>query len=386
MQVGFIQVVGSTWDGHVQPSEFFECLSGIYAVNRILIWVLCLSIASETVLGVAVSTARACSRVVHTSRDGKLVVTGRNMDWFEDIQSNLWLFPSGLEHDGAVSKNPHRWTSRYGSVITAGFDVGTTDGLNEKGLAVNLLYLAEADFGERDVSRPGVSWSAYAQYLLDTYATVAEAVAGERGDKIQLVASPLPGSVSKPPALHFSLSDATGDSAIFEHIQGKLLIHHGREFRVMTNSPIFDEQLALNKYWDTVGGDAMLPGTRRAADRFVRASFYEKRLPNPTTSRQAVANVMSVMRNVSAPFGEPDAAHPNISATIWRTVADHTNRVYYFESTSSPSLVWVRLDSVDLKKGSPVKRLKLGEAFEYSGDVSSKFEATKPFAFVGPKE
>ena len=213
---------------------------------------------------------------------------------------------------------------------------------------------------------------------------LADAVAGEKGDRIQIVSSRIPGSSSKPPSLHISLSDTTGDSAIFEWLKGKLVIHHGTQFKVMTNSPTYDEQLALNKYWETVGGDAMLPGTRRAADRFVRASHYESRLPDPTTARKAVANVMSVMRNVSSPFGEPDPNQPNIAATIWRTVADHTNRVYYFESASSPNLVWVKLDSVDLKEGAPVKRLKLGESFDLSGDVSANFEVTEPFVFTGP--
>jgi Linear amide C-N hydrolases, choloylglycine hydrolase family len=49
-------------------------------------------------------------------------------------------------------------------------------------------------------------------------------------------------------------SDATGDSAIFEYLCGKLVIHHGRQYTVMTNSPVYDEQLALNRYWQEIGG------------------------------------------------------------------------------------------------------------------------------------
>jgi penicillin V acylase-like amidase (Ntn superfamily) len=41
----------------------------------------------------------------------------------------------------------------------------------------------------------------------------------------------------------------------------------------MTNSPVFEKQLALNDYWSGIGGTVFLPGTNRAADRFVRASF-----------------------------------------------------------------------------------------------------------------
>jgi hypothetical protein len=57
---------------------------------------------------------------------------------------------------------------------------------------------------------------------------------------------------------------------LFEYIDGKLVVHHDSSYTVMTNSPIFEKQLALNEYWKQVGGAAMLPGTNRAADRFVR--------------------------------------------------------------------------------------------------------------------
>ena len=47
----------------------------------------------------------------------------------------------------------------------------------------------------------------------------------------------------------------------------------------MTNSPVYDQQLAINAYWESIGGTVMLPGTNRAADRFARASFYIKAIP-----------------------------------------------------------------------------------------------------------
>jgi len=334
-----------------------------------------------------IQDAEACTRVLHVSKDLKHVVTGRNMDWFEDLQSNLWLFPRGMKRDGAAGENSKslQWTSKYGSVITAGFDGATSDGLNEKGLMVNLLYLAEADFGKRDNSRPGISWAAYTQYLLDNYATVEEAVQGEKDYHLQLVTSPIPGSAKKPPTLHFSLSDATGDSAVFEHLNGKLVIHHGRQYNVMTNSPTYDQQIALNAYWESIGGKVMLPGTIRAADRYVRASYYEKQLPDPKTDRQAMANVMSVMRNASAPFGKSDPSTPNIAPTIWRTAADHIRKIYYFESTLSPNIIWVKLNTLNFKQGASVKRLKMDGNYDQAGDLSNQFKTTKAFKFLGPR-
>ncbi len=326
---------------------------------------------------------QACSRVVYVSKNAEHVLTGRTTDWYEDIKSNLWVFPRGMKRDGAAGKNSARWVSKYGSVITAAFDLGTLDGLNEKGLMANLLYLNEADFGKRDETRPGLSWSLYTQYLLDNFATVAEAVEAMKGDRIQLVPSAIPGSTPKPCLIHFSMSDATGDSAIFEYLEGKLVIHHGKQYPVMTNSPTYDQQIAINAYWESVGGNEMLPGTRRPADRYVRASYYLKLLPNPKTNRQATANIMSVMRNVSVPFGKADPNAPNISSTIWRTAADHINKIYYFESTSSLNVIWVQLKTHDFKAGAAVKRLSLIGGYDLVGDVSSKFVKAKPFTFAG---
>ena len=79
----------------------------------------------------------------------------------------------------------------------------------------------------------------------------------------------------KPGQLHLS-SDASGDSAIFQYVGAKLQIYHDRSYQVMTNSPTFDKQLALNDYWEEIGGLTMLPGTNRSADRFARASFMSR--------------------------------------------------------------------------------------------------------------
>ncbi|NWK73595.1 linear amide C-N hydrolase [Acinetobacter sp. SwsAc6] len=60
--------------------------------------------------------------------------------------------------------------------------------------------------------------------------------------------------------MHLSLSDATGDSAIIEYLAGKQVIHHDASYQVMTNSPIFDQQLALNQYWKQIGGTTFFTG------------------------------------------------------------------------------------------------------------------------------
>jgi choloylglycine hydrolase len=187
--------------------------------------------------------ARACTRTLFAG-ESDLVITGRNMDWKEDMASNLWIFPAGITREGAAGPKSAKWTARYGSVIVSGYEAGTTDGLNEKGLAANLLYLAESEYGAPTGKRPLLSISLWAQYALDNFATVAEAVKALEKEPFDILAPTLPNG--EPAALHLSISDSAGDSAIFEFVAGKLTIHHGKQYTVMTNSPVYSEQLALD--------------------------------------------------------------------------------------------------------------------------------------------
>jgi len=323
--------------------------------------------------------ARACSRAVYLGKDG-MVITGRSMDWTEDIKSNLWAFPRGMARDGAAGPNSVTWTSKYGSVVATGYDVGTADGMNEKGLAANVLYLSEADYGTPVKGKKRLNVMAWAQYALDNFATVAEAVKALAPEPFVIVAPALPNGAAS--ALHLSLSDASGDSAIFEYVGGKLVIHHGRQYQVMTNSPIFSQQLALDTYWNTVGGQAFLPGTARASDRFVRASYFLGLLPQTADAHEALAGIVGVMRAVSVPRGVSSPGQPNIAPTLWRTFSDQKDLTYYFDSATSPSIFWVKLGDLDLTKGAPVRKLTLTGGEIYSGNTADKFVPSAPFVFL----
>ncbi|HWM47133.1 MAG TPA: linear amide C-N hydrolase [Xanthobacteraceae bacterium] len=355
--------------------------------------------AVSAVLAVAsaAQTAQACTRTLYAG-DGNMIATGRNMDWHEDMGSNLWAMPAGIARDGAAGPNSIKWTAKHGSVIVSSYDVGTADGMNERGLVANLLYLAESDYGAPDPARPSLSVSAWAQYVLDNYATVAETVAALRPEPFNMITASMPSG--DPAALHLAISDATGDSAIFEYIKGKLVIHHGKQFVVMTNSPVYDQQLALNEYWKGIGGQAFLPGTNRAADRFVRASFllgalpqkidprFIRSVPEQSFAYQAVAGVMSVQRSVGVPLGLTTPGQPNIASTIWRTVSDQKNLVYYFDSATRPNTFWISVARLDLKPGAPVKRLTIAGGQVFAGEVAGEFKSAEPFKFLpaAPKQ
>ena len=324
--------------------------------------------------------AAACTRAVYLG-DGDLVITARTMDWMADTGTNLWALPRGLHRDGCEGPESLEWTSRYGSLVATAYDRSTVDGMNEKGLVANLLYLAESRYPQPSLGDPRKPMDVYiwTQYVLDNFATVAEAVAAIAQEPYYIVPAAAPNGA--PGTMHLAMSDSTGDSAIVEYVDGQQVIHYGRQFQVMTNSPVYDQQLALNDYWQQIGGTTMMPGTSRAVDRFVRASFYINAIPRTGDPVEAVACAFSVIRNVSVPLGISTPAQPVISSTLWRTVADHRARRYFFESTRSPNVFWVDLADLDFSPGHSAGRLDLTHGAVYAGNAAGSFQPAEPFPF-----
>ncbi len=325
----------------------------------------------------------SCTRVMYSGPNGT-ILTARSMDWKTEIPANLWIFPRGIERNGSVGKNSITWTSKYGSVIASAWDIASADGMNEMGLVANLLWLAESQYPSFDSTgnEKGLSIASWAQYVLDNFATVAEAVEALGKEEFVIVSSTIPGT-DRFTTLHLSISDKHGDNAIFEYIDGKLIIHHDSSYHVMTNSPVFKEQLAINTYWEGIPGTIMLPGTNRAADRFVRASYYIDAIPKTDNTRVAVASVFSVIRNCSVPYGISSPDEPNISSTRWRSVSDQKDLVYYFENVLTPSVLWVDMKSIDFTPGTSARKLDVGVDNTYNGDVSEQFVVSEPFVFAG---
>jgi penicillin V acylase-like amidase (Ntn superfamily) len=339
------------------------------------------AIAAATIVMAAAPIADACTRVLWN--DNKLaVVAGRTMDWPESTEPIITVLPRGMSRDGGhagpalvVAANPAKWTSKYGSMVTTIYGIGSADGFNEQGLGVHMLYLDVTDFGARDASKPGLHAGLWAQYALDNAATVTEALAVLAN--IQVVPVKARGHQAN---VHLALEDASGDSAIIEYIGGKPVVHHGREYHVMTNDPTYDQQLALLQKQDfsKPSSDMPLPGNVNPIDRFQRAAYYMALLPKPKNEREAVASVFAIARNVSVPFGAPYESF-GIYNTEYRTVMNLTERRYYFELTTSPNVIWAELLKMNLKPGARAMALN-PDNIALSGDVTDKFKPVKaPF-------
>jgi len=292
-----------------------------------------------------------------------------------DLLTNLWKYPRGIERTDGVEGNL-RWTSKYGSIVATAFDLIATDGMNEAGFAGHILWLAESDYGKPEATATQLSQAVWLQYYLDNFATVAEAVEWTTSSQVQ-IAQLFDPTGHLVPTLHLAINDATGDSAIIEYTDGTPKVYHNRDYRVMTNSPTYDQQLELVKVYKGLGGDQPLPGSTLASDRFARALFYAENQVQPKTQVDAIAAMFSIIRNAAQPFRTPEPGKPDASQTIWQVVLDLTNKRYVFESTTRPGMVWVDLDEVSFNEGTKTLRLDLVSRLALegglAGDCSHKF-------------
>ena len=88
------------------------------------------------------------------------------------------------------------------------------------------------------------------------------------------------------------------------------------------------------------------------------------------------------MRSVSVPLGITTPGQPNISSTLWRTVSDQKNKVYFFDSSTSPNTFWVPLADLDFSEGAPVKKLTVAGGVIHSGNAAKDFVEAEPFTFI----
>ncbi|MDA9293024.1 linear amide C-N hydrolase [bacterium] len=322
-----------------------------------------------------------CTRILWNNNT-HAVMTGRTMDWPESTRPVLTVLPRGMVRNGGmagsrtvVPTNPAVWTSVYGSLVTTSYGIGTADGINEKGLGVHMLFLNATDFGARNTDLPGLQAGLWGQYLLDNAATVTDAL--DLLGEVQVVMVETNGHKAN---LHLAIEDAAGDSAIVEYIAGEPVVHHGRDFVIMTNDPAYDAQLAILETEDFShpSSDTPLPGNVNPVDRFARASYYLSLLPDPKGEREAAASILAIARNASVPFGAPYKGF-GVYSTEYRTATNLTDQRYYFELSSSPNVIWIELAAMNLDAGSPVQMLDPDD-IDLSGDITSCFTpAPAPF-------
>src|SRR5208282_1882386 len=96
-----------------------------------------------------------------------------------------------------------------------------------------------------------------------------------------------------------SLTDASGDTAVFEWGKGVLNIYHGKQYNVMTNGALspannYGDMQKIRQYYRDINSQGknnltvFLPGSYSSEDRIARAGYYLDNIPresDPTLAR-----------------------------------------------------------------------------------------------------
>jgi choloylglycine hydrolase len=316
-------------------------------------------------------TASACTSIRLTAADGT-VVYGRTMEFAVALDSDVILVPRGMARTGTTpdGKPGKTWTAKYASLGANGLGMPLIiDGLNEKGLAIGLLYFP--GFAKYQPYRAGDSGKTIApwelgSYMLDSFASVDEIKEHVRD---VVVPDVVDADWKFVPPVHYVVHDASGKSIVLEYVDGKLTISDD-PLGVMTNSPTFDWHMTnLRNYvnlsytnasplklgpvtLDGVGqGTGMLglPGDFTPPSRFVRAAAFSQGEFQAQTGEEAVLRALKILNAFDIPKGvsreRARDEHGNIRAdfTMWTSASDLNAKRYYFRTYDNSQIRMVDL-------------------------------------------
>ena len=324
----------------------------------------------------------ACTSFVLKAADGTAVY-GRTMEWGAfDLNSRLVVVPRGHEFTGHTpdGKAGLTWRGRHGAVALDALEKDLlTDGMNEQGLVVGALYLpgfAKYQPYEPDAAARSLGPGDMASYLLTRFATVDEVRAGLEDVRVVPIPEKALGGITPP--LHWMVAERSGRAIVVEYLEGRLHVFDN-PLRVLTNAPSFDWHMTnLRNYvnlspvalpgmrledldFTPLGGGSGLiglPGDFTPPSRFVRAVAFTQTARRTPDGPETVYEALRILDNFNVPLGASEGSNVQgtalegmRSSTIWTSVADTGNLVYYYHTQHNRRLRMADLKKIDFSAG-----------------------------------
>ena len=340
-----------------------------------------------------------CTSFTITSSRGA-VVYGRTMEFTLQLQSEVIVFPAGVELTGTgLAGEPgvggHRWTATHAAVgmNALGLEM-VVDGVNDAGLVVAAFnFPVSADFVAiaDDQQADAISCHEVGHFLLTTCKDVAEVRAAL--EHVPVHGPRLAAYGGQVPRIHFSIHDAQGGSIVAEWTKGRLDVYDNPT-TVLTNEPPFPSQLdnlAQYSYMTALpapaielpglklqspssgGGMQSLPGGFTATNRFVRAFWAARSAPAFDTAEEGVSFARHILNgfdippgSVITPAGEGESGGvEGWEMTEWSVVHDLAGQTMYVNTFEHQG--WTRVELAKLADGlSEVAMVKLPERDRYT--------------------
>jgi choloylglycine hydrolase len=339
---------------------------------------------------------QACTAFRINTTDGDIIL-GRSMEFVIDMKSNVTLVPIGYQYVGTApeGKPGLSWKTKHGILGMSTFGLPHfSEGMNDAGLAVSALWLPEfTDYP--DLSPENYSYAlapgelvAWALGSFETVDEFKEALPG-----VHVWNAPLPDGSFTP--LHYIVYDARGDCVVVEYVGGELNIYDN-PLGVMTNAPPFSwhiinlqnfvnlrplsvtsENIAGINLTGIGQGTGMLgmPGDYTPPSRFIRAVALTQSAYSPKNAQEGanlawhILNAFDITKGVVR--GRTSDGAIQSDYTMWTTVKDITNRIFYYRTYDNLSIKKVDLKTLDFL-GDEIKNIPLDGKDEFE-DVSQQF-------------
>lgn len=273
--------------------------------------------------------------------DKEKAVVAYNYDFYPP-EGLVLVNKRGTRKVSSIRTQGATWAATYGSVTFNQFGRDNPmTGLNEKGLMVSQMWLDETRYPPAD-ARPVIGILEWIQYNLDRHASVAEVLANAEAVR----------PVSRT-TIHYLVTDATGDAAAVEFLDGKLVVHRGAAMpvRALANSTYADSFAAFER----AKSKGEVPTTASSLDRFVRAAMLAG-----GGNADPIARGFEILAAVAQPY-----------FTRWSIVYNLSAGEVYFRTEGNPAIRRFALAGFDFSCGTPVKMLDVGAG--NAGDVGAAF-------------
>lgn len=253
-----------------------------------------------------------------------------------------------------------RWTSKYASVsfTVVGYQLAWA-GMNEKGLVMSTMALPETENPKPDERRPLHS-PHWMQYMLDNCGSVKEVIAADSQVRIFETVD------------HYLVADGTGDCAVIEFLDGRMVFHTGQELPVatLTNSTYSESVTFLEKGAAGVKERDGIRTITSSLRRFKIAAEQVKEFKS-TDARHAVVYAFETLDRVGG------------DGTLWSIVFYTQDLKVYFRTQSHHTIRFLSLNDFDLSCQTPDMMMDIHEKLE--GNVAKKmqvYSSDKNFEFL----
>lgn len=301
---------------------------------------------SILIFQISINLSYSCTTFLIKSENE--IVFGRNYDFIIGYGIIFINKKSVVKTAFTESINPAKWVSKYGSLTFNQFGREfPTGGINETGLVVELMWLDDTKYSEKDdrpVTGGVLQWI---QYQLDNCETIQEVIDTDKDIRIPARAVPI----------HFLIADKFGNSATVEFLNGKMVSYKGQElpYRVITNDT-YEKSLKYFKAGD-FNIDFPIPNdANNSLNRFAKACTMLE-LFNKVENISAVDYGFTILNNVSQE-----------SHTKWSIVYDIKNMKIYFKTFENSKIKNINITSLDFDCSSPVKMMDVN--YDTEGNVN----------------